>query len=92
MYPAPTAFKGMNRPIYVEEEPSIQIEVCLAGQMLRPNGGSSKMRCLLRDYLQKLRYRNVTICALVQSLSGLKVVSLVPWVTSFATDHMTASP
>ena len=37
------------------------------------------------------RYRKVTICALTQSASGEKVVSLVPSVMPFATAQFTAS-
>ena len=37
------------------------------------------------------RQRKVTIWARVQPLPGLKVVSVVPWVTPLATAHSTAS-
>lgn len=36
------------------------------------------------------RYRNVTICPRVQLMSGLKVVSLVPFVIPFVTAQQTA--
>ena len=54
------------------------------------------LRCLMFAYgvmpaayfLQ--RQRKVTICALVQSASGLNVVLVVPWVMSSLTAHRTA--
>ena len=41
-------------------------------------------------YLLNARYRKVTICPLVQGLSGAKVVLVVPVVTPFATAQFTA--
>ena len=42
-------------------------------------------------YLTIQRQRKVTTCALVQFSSGLKVVSLVPLVTSLSFAHLTAA-
>ena len=41
-------------------------------------------------YLLRQRYRKVTLCARVQSASGLKVVAEVPLVMPFSTAHSTA--
>lgn len=53
-------------------------------------GGRSPLFRIIR-HAAKPRYRKVTICALVQSLSGSKVAVLVPLVTLLLTAHWIAS-
>ena len=57
-------------------------DVCLWGHV-------SGFCCSASHFLQ--RQRKVTICALVQSASGLNVVLVVPLVMSSLTAHSTAS-
>ncbi len=58
-------------------------------QSERPGGDPGALRLALRIYFIS-RYRKVTICPLVQVLSGLKWVASVPLVMFFSTAHRTA--
>lgn len=50
---------------------------------------TSPVQNMMQNHFTLSRYKNVTICALVQGWPGLNVVSVVPLVTPFSTgpDH-----
>ena len=59
--------------------------------MLSEGIGQAELLSAFLFYLLYCRYRKVTICARVQSASGLKAAAAVPEVMPFSTAQDTAS-